>query len=158
MTQINFVLIDIFRPVKMKDVDLPVERSITDMTFSMSRSYQVSWWQTELESSASTIMPVRRPPAVTWDWRAVPAGLMGDQDPQLLGLWTSSFNKYVAETCISARQRQQNAMRFPKFNSAESASRFPKSPSCWLKNHLLSLQRNRCMKRHTSFLESKGKV
>lgn len=34
MTQINFVPVDLFRPVKMKGVDLPVERSITDMTFS----------------------------------------------------------------------------------------------------------------------------
>lgn len=37
MTQINFVPTDIFRPVRMKDVDLPVERSMTDMTFSRSR-------------------------------------------------------------------------------------------------------------------------
>lgn len=67
---------------------------------------------------------------MTWDWRAGPAGLMKDQDPQLLGLWTPSFHEYVAEMCISARQRQQNAMRFPNFNSAESASHFPKSLSC----------------------------
>lgn len=67
---------------------------------------------------------------MTWDWRAGPAGLTRDQDPRLLGLWTPSFHEYVAEMCISARQRQQNAMRFPNFNSAESASHFPKSPSC----------------------------
>lgn len=158
MTQINFVPIDIFRPVRMKDMDLPVERSMTDMTFSRSRSYQVSWWQTELESSASTIMPVGTPPAVTWDRRAVPAGLVREQDPQGLGLQTPSFHEYVAEMCISARQRQQNAMRFPNFNSAEPASHSPKAPSCWMKDHLLSFQGNRCMKLHTSFLESKEKV
>lgn len=158
MTRINFILIDIFRPVKMKSVDLPVGTSTTGMTFSRSRSYQVSWWQTKLQTNSSTIMPVGRPPAVTWDWRAVPAGLMRDRDPQLLGLWTPSFHKYVAEMRISARQRQQNAMRFPNFNSAETASHLPKSPSCWMKNHLLSLHGNRCMKLHTSFLESKGKV
>lgn len=143
----------------MKDVDLPVERSITDMAFSRNRSYQASRWRAKLESSASTvIVPVGRPPAVAWGWRALSADLMGDQDPQLLGLRTPSFHECVAEMCISARQRQQNAVRFPNFNSAESASHFPKSPSCWMKNHFPSLQGNRCMKLHTSFLESKGKV
>lgn len=64
------------------------------------------------------------------DWRAVPAGLIRDQDSQLLGLGTPSFHEDVAEMWISARQRQQNAMRFPNVNSAESASHFPKSRSC----------------------------
>lgn len=53
MTQISFVPRDIFRPVRMKGVDLPVERSMTDMTFSRSRSYQ---WADDKPS-----------------WRAVPA-------------------------------------------------------------------------------------